>query len=374
MKEQVCLLKIILVGGYPPPFGGVSAHCQRLMNLLLKNDVRCQIVDCSSELKNNDNVVNIREIRKLLGTFNQTNEIIHIHSAGIDSKKIFGLIILSLLCQIRRIKLITTFHSLSDFALKKSNWLDKLFIKIFLNSTSHYIAVSQRVKDDLASLKFNPKKISVIPAFLPPTVKKQDIDEIPYEVWSFIDEHTPIITANAPHLEFYNDQDLYGTDMCIELCSNLYKTFPRVGFVFCIPNVEDYDYFNRLKTRTIKAGIEKNFLFVTKPYHYYPILSKSDIFVRPTNTDGDAISIREALYFNIPTLASDAVSRPEPTILFNNRDINDFIVKTRNVLSNYEFYKKALTEIKWKDNFREIMDIYKQVTTTKGEISTNEQS
>jgi hypothetical protein len=44
---------------------------------------------------------------------------------------------------------------------------------------------------------------------------------------------------------------------------------------------------------------------------YIPLLKKSDVFVRPTNTDGDA----------------DAIPRPEGTILFKSWDINDFTLK-----------------------------------------------
>ena len=51
--------------------------------------------------------------------------------------------------------------------------------------------------------------------------------------------------------------------------------------------------------------------------------------VRPTNTDGDALSIREAMYFKISVIASDVTTRPENTIIFKNRDLDDFYIKCK---------------------------------------------
>jgi glycosyltransferase involved in cell wall biosynthesis len=73
----------------------------------------------------------------------------------------------------------------------------------------------------------------------------------------------------------------------------------------------------------------------------YPVLIKSDIFVRPTNTDGNAVSIKEALWFGVPVLASDVVSRPTNTIIFKNRDIDDLAGHIEEVLLNSTEHKSS---------------------------------
>ena len=40
------------------------------------------------------------------------------------------------------------------------------------------------------------------------------------------------------------------------------------------------------------------------------MLRLTDVLLKPTNTDGDAISVREALYLGVPVVASDVVERP----------------------------------------------------------------
>jgi glycosyltransferase involved in cell wall biosynthesis len=51
----------------------------------------------------------------------------------------------------------------------------------------------------------------------------------------------------------------------------------------------------------------------------------SDIFLRPTRSDGDANSIREALYLGVPVIASDCVERPDQVLTFRTGDIPSYV-------------------------------------------------
>ena len=50
--------------------------------------------------------------------------------------------------------------------------------------------------------------------------------------------------------------------------------------------------------------------FHVKEGPFIPVLRLTDVLLKPTNTDGDAISVREALYLGVPVVASDVVERP----------------------------------------------------------------
>ena len=115
-----------------------------------------------------------------------------------------------------------------------------------------------------------------------------------------------------------------------------------------------------MKNKITTIGIDKNFIFITQNYQFYPILMASDLFVRPTNTDGDAISIREALHFRIPSVVSDAVPRPKGTNLFKNRDIHSFTIKVENILENYETNKRELEKLELENNFDKIISVYQK--------------
>jgi hypothetical protein len=82
------------------------------------------------------------------------------------------------------------------------------------------------------------------------------------------------------------------------------------------------------------------------------------LFLRPSNSDGDAISIREALYYKVPTIASNVIRRPKGTITFKNRNLQDLTFKTINVLKNYSIYKNKIENLSVKNNFHDIYKIY----------------
>ncbi len=269
------------------------------------------------------------------------------------------------LLKFRGKKVIITYHSLRG-DVEHFNWFKRKAMQITFSIASHQIAVSPEIKTKLLSLGTSPETISVIPAFLPPSIKQWEIDEIPQEVWDFIERHAPVISANAFKIVFYNNQDLYGIDLCIDLCANLKNSYHKIGFIFCLPNIGDYDYLHKMEQKITEKGIENNFLFVTQPYQFYPILMKSRVFVRPTNTDGDAVSVREALYFKIPVVASNIVPRPEGTILFKNRDIDDFTLKVKDLLSNYEQHKKELESVEIEDNSQKLIKIYQKLLSHNG--------
>ena len=63
------------------------------------------------------------------------------------------------------------------------------------------------------------------------------------------------------------------------------------------------------------------------------VIARSDIFVRPTFSDGDAISVREAIELGTPVVASDVVSRPAGTVCFKTGDASDLVSKIESVLA-----------------------------------------
>jgi glycosyltransferase involved in cell wall biosynthesis len=353
-------LKIGIIGSYPPPYGGVTVHIQRLMKKLDECSIDYVLYDImGTERKDEkDRIVCIRHpklwiIKYLLST---NNEIIHNHTTDWMGQVLIGLT--SLLGK----KTISTLHS--ERLIK--SWADYNFIKrkiiqIALKSTTSLIAVNSNIKEFCLSTGIDPDKIFLIPAFIPPELRKDEINEIPKDIRDFSDLHYPVLTANAFKIKFFKDVDVYGIDLCIELCYNLKQKWNNIGLIFFLPQIGDIQYFNSLQQRLNELNLQNNFLFVTQPYPFYPILLKSTVFIRPTNTDGDAVSLREALHFKVPSVASDVVARPDGTILFKNRDINDLTAKVKDLLDHYQYYKQKLDLLTAEDYAARIVQVYQKV-------------
>ena len=345
---------IIQVGHYPPPIGGISMYIKRMKDSLDAKKIKNQVWDISNIKKSEDSIVKMPF--RLLSVpcyyaLKRNISLIHYNIAGTLTKNYIGFF--NRLLFKKRPKLLTNHGDCRCLFAKKK----ELIVKS-LNSFDAIICVKKNDKEYLLKQGISTD-IYEIPAFIPPTIQKKEIAEVSPDVWNFMNAHKPIVSANACKIVFRHAQDLYGLNKCIDLCANLKRDYPQIGIVFCLPHIGDRKYFQKMKQRIIKNSIEDNFFFQTRPTQLYPIIMASDVFVRPTTTDGDAVSVREAMYFNIPAVASNVIPRPQGTILFKHNDPEDFYLKVREAIDNGARYKKYLSSLKTESNSDIILSLYK---------------
>lgn len=360
-------MKINLIGPYPPPYGGISIHIKRLYQKLKNLNIKSNIY-CGNKTDTNNKEIKSLKLKKiiLLSIFFNKNEIIHLHTSGLKIR-----LIMSLISLLFNKKLIITVHGVSlEEEYNQLNKFGKIIYKFLLNKISYLIVVNSHIKDWCINNKILLDKIEVIPAYINPIINKNDYLKINKEVWDFINEsrkrEEKIITANG-NIRFFNREDLYGLDLLIELIYLLKKEDYKVSLIFALLGYENQTkeeryYFKKLLKKIEKYQISENiFIYEVKDTEYYPILDKSDIFIRPTNTDGDAVSIREAIYLKKPNVASDIVKRPVGTILFKSREIKDLFKKVKYILDNFDKEKNKLNNIETKEYYETVLEVYKKV-------------
>lgn len=298
--------KILLIGPYPPPFGGVSIHIKRLKPLLAgRFDV--DVIDEARVKK--DNIFNIRSLK--IGRYLQkvlAADIVHIHS-GLLSLRILHYLAASLFFK----KRIITIHGYEP----GRGVVERVLDKIMLRTCNKTIFVSREIAG-----RFNVKQYLIKDAFLPPDLGAEE--EIPAPVKNWVNEKRglgyQVCSANAWRLDSHNNEDMYGLDLCIAAASELKKKNEKVAFVFVV--CEDTGIIKLEKYRQLirEFGLEDCFLLFEAPLSFIRLIGDSDIVLRPTNTDGDALTVREALFFGKTVIASDVVMRPAGTRLFKTRD------------------------------------------------------
>lgn len=307
---------ILLVGPYPPPLGGVSVHIERLVRILTKNGYEVDVFNTSEKCKLKS-ITFIELLQVLLCT---NHDIIHIHTPHIKKILLFLLI-----RYLKQSKIYYTDHNPRLF--EKNNSLIKCIGKKFIMSLDYLVVVGDHILETYNENKVKlPKNILVRNAFLPPPLEDEDriIQTYSDETNEFIKRHKPIVIANAFQIAFYKNADLYGLDTCVELTHKLKQRYRNVGFLFALANEKvNSDYVNKIKKTIKDLEIDNNFHFLTGQKELWPLFKKADLSIRPTRTDGDALSIRESLHFNCPIVASDAVVRPEGTTLYKFGDIDN---------------------------------------------------
>jgi len=325
---------ILLIGTFPPPLGGISVHLKRLSDLI-SAFYKVDTFNLSGDYKNTfDKYFSL--IKRLL--FKKYN-IVHIHSSNIKL-----LFIIDILRIVRKYKIFFTEHNSRLFS--DAGKLKVRYLKSFITRLNCLIVVGKHI---IEHHKMNNICISantlVNSAFIPPNLKDEE------DIWksyskatiNFIDNKKPLIVANAYRLNFADGIDLYGLDLCVDMLKLLIQDFPNTGFVFALAD-KNYNnsYLERKISVIIESGLSDNFHLLSGQKELWPLFKKADLFIRPTNTDGDALSIREALFFKVPTIASNVCPRPKGTVLFKNRDICDLFCQTSRVINKTTMFNTEI--------------------------------
>jgi len=284
--------------------------------------------------------------------FQKKEDIIHCHTMG-WSEKAFYL----LAAKLSGKKVLYTFHSYRDRPNTQTMFY-RFCLRMVRRFGDGFIAVGENDYDKLIEDGFSTKRVHYIPGFIAP---KDESIVFPNYIQQFLDSHEKIICANAANMNRYKNEDLYGIDLCIELTGELVNTYHMdIGCVFFLSDISDKAYYNKLIQRIESLGIKEHFLMCHESLDFYHIIKASDIFIRPTNTDGDAISIREALYYGVTAISSDVIKRPEGTVIFKNRDLSSLISETVRVLKDGDNSSKT-TSYRGKDFGKDVIRVYREI-------------
>jgi len=318
--------KTVHIGPLPPPVGGISVYLYRLSKKMADDPYVVFI--------NEKGLTTLRFILFLL--FGKNKQVIY-HSPILKRR-----ILIYLISKIVGYSYVIVSHGkgLEEQYNNCNRIIKDLLLRTIFNA--EYIqVVGVHLKMFLINLGYDENKIIVKNAFLPPPLDDEIniLRSYPESLDIFIKKSRPVLIANASKIVFIDNIDLYGLDLCVELTALLQKKYQDVGFVFALADEnENAGYLNKMKTKIKDLGIEDNFYFLTGQKELWPLFKKADIMIRPTCSDGYGISIAEALYFGCPAIASNVSDRPQGTILFNNRDIEDLYNKTKEILNAKRVY------------------------------------
>lgn len=217
--------------------------------------------------------------------------------------------------------------------LKVHPWYIKPFLKLlFKEENILWIAVSENIKNQLIFKGVKPKLISIIPAFI--SIENSAIP-LESEIIEFRKSKSTLFTVYAVSTSTNNNTDLYGIDLALSLIYKLSLKYSDIGLVVCIPGNKIDEIMTNYKKFIFENNIENNVHWVVSNVENIRELWRiTDIFLRPTCTDGDSLCIREALEEKTIVLASDVVSRPEGIVCIKYRDIIDFEKKSIYILEN----------------------------------------
>ncbi len=313
---------VLLIGQLPPPYGGVSVHVERTKYKLEQQANRVTQFDpclIYSRAWMAWHVLKygahgwylIRFISLLL--YSQPD--IVIYHVSYDRQLLAELWVLRTLKYVMKYKIIFVDHDCRHMERRPCRWIT-LYTRL-LRSVDHLVLIGSVTAQSYSKRQVNSALyITIESAFLPPDICQRDqvMKQYPQSLLHFLHTHSPSISMNAYQWALWKDQDLYGFDLALESIRMLRADYPTIGLVILVSTIGDYAHYEKIIRNIDESELSSHIYVLQGNYQLWPLFFHTDLFIRPTRSDGASVSVQEALFCNIPVVATDVCWRPAGVI------------------------------------------------------------
>jgi glycogen synthase len=307
-------VKVLQLGSIPPPHGGVQSNVSALRERLRERGDQCQVIAItrSSEIVPNENEFHPRSSSELLRLLLRLDyDILHLHLGGNFRLRLAAL---AAVCgRMPNCKTVLTFHS-GGFASTREGQTANPFSMHGFGSRSfdRIVAVNAEIVGLFERYGVRSEKIAVVPA----SVLKQPNEnvEIPAPLLNFIENHSPVLLS-VGLLETHYDLPLQ-----IQVLKMVRRDFPNAGLLMIGSGGEEAS----LRREIAATDYAEHIALPGDVDHeiVLHLIKRADVLLRTTVYDGDAISVREALFLGTPVVATDNQMRPDNIKLIEIGNLN----------------------------------------------------
>ena len=230
--------------------------------------------------------------------------ILHLHTAGNRTKAWTVAMSVATAGQMFRAPTVLTVHAGLVRKLFATDSSLRRRAQVAMVGYQHVVAVSEDVREGLLDAGIKPSRVSALPAFIASEVRPGDP---PPQLNAIRRRRTPLL-AVAHH-----PNPLYGRKLIFDALSRLAPKYPRIGLALFGPETGSAEYHADAERFGV-SGLLEDFGELDNP-QALAVIREADVFVRPTSSDGDSVSVREALTLGVPCVATDVAVRPPGTTL-----------------------------------------------------------
>jgi glycogen(starch) synthase len=318
-------MKLLLVGPYPPPHGGVSVHVAELQRRASSEGIPCRVLNTDRHAEPSPHFIPVRSAIGFL--FNLTRHArrgwtIHVHTNGHNLKSWLVALAGATAGHLGPGSQLTL-HSgkMPDYVA--SRWWRRSLARMTCRRFKRITCVSPRQLETMESLGIPDQRLEVTPAFRGVSEQAHRWALSP-QLEKWFGRHQPVFAVTA------SNRPEYGVELLIEALERLRQEHPNAGCLLMGLGKEATSVRTLLEQRNLTRSV---LMLGDVPHEEcLHIISRSAAFIRPTFTDGDSISVREALALGVRVIASDAAVRPEGTVLFKTGSSDDLMKKMECVL------------------------------------------
>ncbi len=295
-------MRALIIGDWPPPYGGISVHVVGLRALLRAEGWETRVLDVARPRKPEPpapDVVPIRGAmhlaREILAEVSR-GAVVHVHICGHHRRSwtLAGAAVW--LARAWNAAVLVTVHSgLAPAYLGPAR--RRLLVRAACGPADRVLCANEEILRSLRRCDLRPGRLEVLPAFL---AVGRGVSAPPLAVASLAGRCDPILAVSL------GDGPEYGGDLLLAALDLVAVRFPRLG-LFALGSGSRGPWEAKARER---VGDRLVALGELPHRDALGVLAASTVFVRPTLTDGDSVSVREALSLGVPVAATGVAPRP----------------------------------------------------------------
>ena len=321
-------LDLLLVGPYPPPLGGVSSHVRQVADATAAAGYRIGVLDhFGGERTAPPVLAGLRRnpARYLFELVRRRAEVVHVHYAGRTS------ILVAAAVARRRWpadRWLVTIHNHSLTPILRSHVQGRV-ARWALRQFDEIIAVSGDVSAGITR-HLPEQPVVTVPAYV--GVGALGGESLEPAMSAFVASPGVTLILSAYRVRtLRGGGDVYGLDVAAHAFSELAAELPTLKLALFLAHPprgwRAKRYLASTRSQLDRDWPGRTRVAVGQPL--VPSLRRRTVYLRPTRTDGDAVSVREALGRQVPVIASDAASRPRGVRVVPLTDTRAWVVEVR---------------------------------------------
>lgn len=350
-----------LLGTFPPPWGGIEVHIRGLADAFSADGAHVVVFNTrprEGTLETAYPVIDLpagpRRVTRITTTILEHRlRVLHAHLAAREWRLLVPLLPLRAL----GVRLCCSFHSFHEV---EDRWAEGALPRV-VHRLDAVFASGAAVRDRLIERGVRPEAVRLLAPFVAPP--SADPSLLPGDVRRFLADHSPTVTAGASLLYTLHGREVYGLDVLIRAFPAVVARHPRAGLVLHVTKTAEPERLAGLRQLIRSLGIEGSTLLLDGPIPEPAALwAAGDVFVRPSWDDGDSVAVRQALWAKIPTIASDAVPRPDGVVLFPTGDAAALAEKLLSLLDDPAPARARLAALATEDAASRLRQIYRALS------------
>jgi glycogen synthase len=349
-------MRVVLLGPYPPPHGGVETNVVAIRDYVREHGHSCAVINITRYRKEEaDEVYYPKTAPELIwDLFRKRYDVVHLHIGGAIPRRVMALAFAA--TAVPWAKAVLTLHSGGYPSSAEGQALTpKSPLAFVLRRFNAIIGVNREMMEMFWRLGVRKSRTRLI---LPHSVARASVAEHLIEpLASFFEQHEHVLLAVC------GLEPEYDLPRQIAAMREILEKHPNAGLAI----LGSGSLQGTLAAQIAALPYSEHVLLAGDVPHDVTLRAvvESRALLRTTLYDGDAISVREALYLGTPVIATDNGMRPEGVELIPIGDTGALVHAILRILSG-EAVKRPRAERDDK-NLAEVLHLYLEL---RGEQST----